>query len=122
LKAGGELLDALARLSSRFWRDDVRWYGVGETPGMSFHSHSLAFCLHGASQNDNDVYVMINTFWQALAFEVQEGQPGDWFRVLDTSLPSPQDIFATGLEPPLGNLHYKVGPRSTVVLIRKQVP
>ena len=35
---------------SHFWRDDVRWYGVGPTVDLSFGSHSLAYCLHGASQ------------------------------------------------------------------------
>src|ERR1700737_3822845 len=37
---------------SRFWREDVSWYGVGPTVDLSHDSHSLAFCLHGASQGD----------------------------------------------------------------------
>src|SRR6185295_15658431 len=35
---------------SRFWREDVKWYGVGRDVDMGYFSHSLAFCLHGASQ------------------------------------------------------------------------
>jgi glycogen operon protein len=104
---------------SRFWREDVRWYGVGEVPDLSFDSHTLAFCLHGASQNDTDLYVMINAFWQELTFLVQEGQASEWRRVVDTSLPSPSDFCEPGGEQPLQSLSYKVGPRSTVVLIRK---
>jgi len=104
---------------SRFWREDVRWYGVGEAPDLSFDSHTLAFCLHGASQNDTDVYVMINAFWQELTFLVQEGQANEWRRVVDTSLPSPSDFCEPGREQPLQSLSYKVGPRSAVVLIRK---
>ena len=44
---------------SRFWRDDVSWYGTGPTPDLSNDSHSLALCLHGASQGDDDVYVIV---------------------------------------------------------------
>ena len=35
---------------SRFWRDDVHWYGVGAAPDIANCSHTLTFCLHGASQ------------------------------------------------------------------------
>ena len=30
---------------SRFWREDVRWYGVGEASDTSYDSRTLAFCL-----------------------------------------------------------------------------
>jgi len=53
--------------------DDVHWSGVGEAADLSFDSHTLAFCLHGASQNDNDIYVIINAYWQAMTFVIQEG-------------------------------------------------
>ena len=33
-----------------FWRDDVRWYGIGPDVDLSYESHSLAYCLHGASR------------------------------------------------------------------------
>ena len=32
---------------SRFWRDDVRWYGVGPSTDLGDDSHSLAFALRG---------------------------------------------------------------------------
>jgi glycogen operon protein len=99
----------------------VRWYGVAEAPDLSFDSHTLAFCLHGASQNDNDIYVMINAYWQALTFVVQEGEPQEWFRVVDTSLASPVDICEPETEQKLQSLNYSVGPRSTVVLVRKRL-
>ena len=34
------------------------------TVDLSNDSHSLAFCLHGASQDDDDIYVMINAYWE----------------------------------------------------------
>jgi isoamylase len=101
---------------SRFWREDVHWYGVGDTPDLSFNSHTLAYCLHGASQNDNDLYVMINAFWENLTFVVQEGQAKEWLRVVDTSLPSPSDFCEPDTAQPLSSLSYRVKARSIVVL------
>lgn len=37
---------------SRFWKEDVRWYGITGTVDLSEESRSPAFCLHGASQFD----------------------------------------------------------------------
>jgi glycogen operon protein len=56
---------------SRFWRGDVRWYGVGPSTDMGDHSHTLAYALHGASQGDDDLYVMINAYHEPLTFTVQ---------------------------------------------------
>ena len=74
---------------SRFWREDVRWYGVDGPPDLGDHSHSLAYCLSGASRNDDDLYVMINAYWEDLLFTIQDGRASAWRRVVDTSLPSP---------------------------------
>ena len=101
---------------SRFWREDITWYGTGEKADLSHDSHSLAFCLHGASQDDDDIYVMINAYWGELEFQVQEGTPQEWMRVADTALPTPDD-FPEG-NAPLEALTYRVAPRSVVVLLR----
>jgi isoamylase len=77
---------------SRFWREDISWYGVGPTVDLSHDSHSLAFCLHGASQGDDDIYVMINAYWEPLEFHIQEGAAHEWRRVVDTALPNPDDF------------------------------
>lgn len=104
---------------SRFWREDVHWYGVGPEIDLSHDSHSLAFFLSGASQQDDDLYVMINAYWEDLSFTVQEGAAQDWWRVIDTSLPSPDDFHEPGQEQVLRSLHCRVKARSVVVLRRK---
>jgi isoamylase len=101
---------------SRFWREDISWYGVEATVDLSADSRSLAFCLHGASQADDDIYVMINAYWEALRFRIQEGEPRNWLRIVDTDLASPADFSDRGL--PLESPIYEVAPRSVVVLIR----
>src|SRR6201987_1107626 len=77
---------------SRFWREDVNWYGVGQKADLSTDSHSLAFCLHGGSQDDDDIYVMINAYWEPLEFQIQEGKPQEWMRIVDTGFLSPGDF------------------------------
>jgi glycogen operon protein len=109
---------AIAR--SRFWREDVKWYGIGGTLDFSAESRQLAYCLHGSSQEDDDLYVMVNAHWEPHTYTIQE--PGPWLRVVDTSRASPDDIRAPGSESPLTSLVYPVGPRSVVVLLRRRQP
>jgi isoamylase len=101
---------------SRFWSEDVTWYGTGEKADLSYDSHSLAFCLHGASQDDDDIYVMINTYWEPQEFQVQEGKAQEWVRIVDTALASPDDFSDRG--EPLQAAGYTVAPRSVVVRVR----
>jgi len=101
---------------SRFWRGDVRWYGVGSLADLSYNSHTLAYCLNGESHEDDDLYVMVNAYWEALTFAIQQGSARQWRRMVDTSLPSPDDITPEGV--PIRTLQYRVGPRSVVVFVR----
>ena len=100
---------------SRYWREDVSWYGVDRNVDLNGASHTLAYCLRGASQNDQDIYVMINAYWEDLTFNIQEGTAASWRRVVDTNQPSPNDFVENNT--PLQSLEYVVGARSIVVLI-----
>ncbi len=104
---------------SRFWREDVRWHGTGQEVDMTHESRSLAFYLRGERFREGDLYVMINAWWQPLLFSIAEGEAGEWSRILDTGLPSPEDICEPGGEKLLASLDYEVGPRSVVVLSRR---
>lgn len=101
-----------------FWRDDIRWYGVGRGVDWSPESHSLAYCLHGSSQNDSDLYVMINAYWLPLEFNIQEGAASEWKRIVDTNFESPDDFHGLEAASRLSFLSYAVQPRSVVVLVR----
>ena len=107
---------SLAR--SRFWREDISWYGASGQVDLNYQSHSLAFCLHGGAQQDRDIYVMINAYWEDLNFQIQEGEASSWMRVADTSMLSPFDLLEAGKEEALRSLTYQVKARSTVVLLR----
>ena len=90
--------------------------GTGEKPDLSYDSHSLAFCLHGASQDDDNIYVMIHAYWEQLEFHVPEGTAHEWMRIIGTALARPDDFSDCGN--PLEVAGYSVAPRSVVALVR----
>jgi glycogen operon protein len=102
---------SLAR--SRFWREDVRWYGPRGVAEVS--TPHLAFALHGASQDDGDLYVMVNGGRQPVTFVVQEHGDQRWGVMIDTARPAPEDIELDRPRP-LRHPSYVVEARSLVVL------
>jgi isoamylase len=103
---------------SRFWRDDVRWRGIGAAIDLSYNSHSLAYYLKGASWADQDLYVMINAFTEPLVFTVIDGLYKPWYRLIDTSQNSPNDICEPEQEQQMFGTQYTVAPRSIVLLVQ----
>jgi glycogen operon protein len=101
---------------SRFWREDVHWYGANGNADLSPDSRSLAWRLRGGRFNEADLYVMINSHEHTLRFHIQEGDSADWQRIVDTNLESPLDIVKPGKESTLASLDYDVAPRSVVIL------
>ena len=102
--------------TGRFWRSRVSWYGTQGAVDSSWDSRTLAFYLDGAAIPDDDLYVLINAYWQPLPFRIQQGQPGQWYRVVDTaaadSVRDDKDLVA------IDGLDYQAQARSVVVLIR----
>ncbi len=105
---------------SRFWREDICWFGVEGQVDMSHESRHLAYSLRGSRVGDDDLYVMVNAESRARTFTIHDGRPGDWRRVIDTSRKSPHDILETGEEVRVRSDHYSVKARSVVVLVRLQ--
>ena len=93
----------------------MTWHGVGPEPDLTHESRSLAYHLRGGSRDDQDLYVMINAWWEDLTFAIQA--PGPWMRAIDTGLESPDDIAESGKEVPLAEAAYRVRARSVVVLV-----
>ena len=103
---------------SVFWRDDVQWYGVGREVDWSHESRSLAYSVHGNSENDDDIYVMINAYWQSLEFVIQEATRGKWKRIVDTALDTPNDFTDSTDAPSPASSTYRLQARSIAVFIR----
>jgi isoamylase len=104
---------------SRYWREDVHWYGAKGPVDFGPESRSLAYCLMGERFEEGDLYVMINAYWEPVCFHIQEGSAGDWKRLADTGRVSPEDVAEPGSGWPVESLDYEVAPRSVVVLERK---
>jgi glycogen operon protein len=102
---------SLAR--SRFWREDIHWFGPRGV--VDFSHPAVAWCLHGKSQGDRDLYVMLNAGHQPVTFVLQD-TTHPWHVVVDTSRLSPEDIELE--HPPLlDRPSYLTAGHSVVVLV-----
>ena len=100
---------------SRFWREQVRWYGSKGSLDVSHESRSFAYFLAKASEDDVDLYVMINAHWEGMEFDFME--PGPWKRVINTFL-APPDDFLTDAGEVIDQATFFVGSRSVAVFMR----
>ncbi len=98
----------------------ITWHGVKPNESdWGHYSHSIAFMLDGY-QGDSDIYVAINAYWQSLIFELPSLAANKrWFRVVDTSKDTPNDILEEGKEDLIVASRYRVASRAVVVLISK---
>jgi glycogen operon protein len=102
---------------------DIVWHGVEPgRPDFSPGSRTLAFALDGSQtgrEPDHDFYVACNAWWEPVHFRIPAAPSGrPWRRVIDTALPSPNDIVEAqdGPRIPAGGT-YAVAPHSLIALI-----
>jgi glycogen operon protein len=97
----------------------IEWHGVElEKPDWSNESHSLAFAVHNLASSQVR-YIAINAYWKPLEFQLPPvtGRAGSgWRRLLDTSLPSSEDIVEPAKGLAVQDAKYLVNPRSMVML------
>lgn len=101
---------------SRFWREDVRWFGTEHSVDMGPQSRTLALHLRGSSQDDVDLYIMINGSDAEQRFEIQVGRPGTWSRVFDTGLATPEDFPDEAGNASQVGRDYVLGARAIAIL------
>jgi glycogen operon protein len=103
-------------LSREQFVNRVSWHGVklGD-PDWTGQQRVLALQLHGWHGRP-DLYVLFNAHWEAQKFAL----PHDarWHRLVDTNLPSPDDLVEEKDAVPLRPAdHYMAAPRSAVILL-----
>ncbi len=105
------LLDLLRRVDFQFYDVDLNPADEGET------SHSLAVSRKSPSGLVH-FFLMINAYWEPLTFQAPPPDPDKegWRLWIDTSRPSPHDIYDWNDAPLLTETATVVGPRSIVVL------
>ena len=104
----------------------IVWHGEEENrPDWSEGAQWLAFLLDGHQAKrpdgtpDDDIYVLVNASSDWRHFAVPH-RNAEWRKVIDTSRPSPEDIFESIEQAPdIGYRHdrFAVEPRSLVVLV-----
>ena len=63
--------------------------------------------------------MIMNMYWEPLEFQLPAATGRRWYRVIDTSLASPNDIADPGQEQQIDGTTYRANDRSVVVLISK---
>ncbi|WP_435015726.1 glycogen debranching protein GlgX [Tundrisphaera sp. TA3] len=101
----------------------ITWHGVKPNePDFSDSSRFVAWMLEAFETSDRadvPIFVASNTFWEPIDIELPPTPKRRWYRVIDTSLPTGQDILPEEEAAFLGELNYTVSPRTTVVLIAR---
>lgn len=88
-------------------------------PDWEYNSHTLAFTLRHP-EADERLHVMLNAYWEPLAFELPLLGHGDrWHRIIDTALKSPEDYCEPKTAPPYQGEQYLVQARSSAILMVK---
>jgi glycogen operon protein len=97
---------------------DLAWHGTKlfAPDWNDGNARALAFTLGGFA-GDTDFHVMMNMYWEPLEFEIPPIPDRQWYRLLDTSLPSPQDIVAPGDKMlQVSDATYRVHDRSIAIV------
>jgi glycogen operon protein len=97
----------------------IEWHGIElGKPDWNNDSHSIAFTLHSFASSQVR-YIAINAYWKPLEFALPPvilSSNAGWLRIIDTSLPSPEDILECASGVPVATSGYIVNPRSIVML------
>lgn len=104
---------------------EIVWHGIEPAkPDFSYCSRSLAWALDGRRCDrpnviDRDIYVAMNAWTEPLGFKIPAAPSGrPWRCVVDTSLPSPEDIVEEDQGPRIPVLQiYRVQAHSLIVLV-----
>jgi isoamylase len=98
----------------------VRWHGTAlDRPDWSPQSRALVYTLT-RSYDDQALHVIVNAWDQPRRFAVPRAESGlRWFRAIDTSRPSPEDICDPGTEPKVEGYEVEVSARTVVVLLER---
>lgn len=99
---------------------DISWHGTKLfSPGWDNpEARSLSYTV-GGFEGAADIHVMFNMYWEELEFEVPQLENRKWYRVVDTSEPSPTDVVEPGREIAMSGNTYLLKDRSVVVLISR---
>ena len=96
---------------------DISWHGTQlNHPAWNDPGACLLAVTYGGTDNDADLHLMMNMGNGIAEFELPSPTAHTWQRVLDTSLPSPNDIAPPGEGVDIDGSNYIVNSHSIVLL------
>ncbi|MDC0165483.1 glycogen debranching protein GlgX [Synechococcus sp. AH-558-M21] len=113
--------------TNKYGLSEISWHGTKlNSPGWDdSQARCLAMTLGDTTQDsdqDLNVHVMFNMYWESLDFEIPKVDGLRWYRAIDTALPSPNDISPVEKQVPIDNRIYTLTSRSIVVLASRVTP
>ncbi len=105
---------------------DIDWHGCRLNPPdwNDPSAHALSFTMGGFPDDNghesDDIHVILNMYWQDLDFDIPVVDGRRWYKIIDTSQPSPNDIAENLLDALNGTVipgqsSYRASARSVVV-------
>ena len=101
----------------------ITWHGV--TPGhpdFGDGSRFIAWVLEAfqtGERADVPIYIAANAYWEPLEIELPDIPDRRWYRVINTALPTGQDIVPEEEAVFLTSLKVTIEPRSTIVCVTR---
>jgi isoamylase len=103
-----------------FYTDaDIKWFAPnGGTPGWAEQWQKSFACLI-LGQTEPDLFLLFNAAANPVDFSIPALPAGKiWRLAVDTSRPSPEDIFDSGNEPSMqGQVSFRLEPRSSAIFL-----
>ena len=110
--------DRLTMTLTELLRHPHEWHGVAlHCPDWGHDSHSLATTVHMPGDKTL-LHLVVNAYWEPLAFEIPPVEGAPWRRIIDTFLEPPEDVREWSRAREVEGTHYLVQPRSVVLLAR----
>ena len=105
-----------------FYTDtEIKWFGTrGAAPGWGDPRQKSFACLI-LGESEPDLFLMFNAGAEPADFSIPAAQESRiWRLAVDTSRPSPEDIYESGQEPSMQDqISFRVEPRSSAILLAR---
>ncbi len=100
----------------------ITWHGVElGKPDWGEQSHAVSMTMQVGPEREGFMYAIFNAYWGNLSFELPPLPRGFvWKRLIDTALPSPQDIVTADRAATISAPCYPSVCRSVVVLLAQK--
>ncbi|MCX5810040.1 MAG: glycogen debranching protein GlgX [Proteobacteria bacterium] len=100
---------------------DIVWHGItlNEPPWNDPEARILAFTLSATGDSEEDLHIILNMSDDAMEMPLPQFQGCTWYKVMDTSLPSPEDIVKPEHQLQVTMPAHSSAPHSIVVFEKK---